>query len=120
MLRNRPDVVQDWSDEEVARRWWFLFRARKAAAGQPEEPTAADLQMLTEQKAAVAAGPGRRASDKGFLPVNLSEYLRLLDWTGRQTRPDRWGAIPGELAPILSRLQLKSVRLTPCLAPRPC
>ena len=22
VLRNRPDVVQDWSDTEVARRWW--------------------------------------------------------------------------------------------------
>ncbi len=52
------------------------------------------------------AGPGRRASDKGFLPASLSEYLRLLDRTGRQTRLDKLGAIPGELVPILSRLQL--------------
>jgi hypothetical protein len=22
VLRNRPDVVREWSDEEVARRWW--------------------------------------------------------------------------------------------------
>jgi hypothetical protein len=273
VLRNRPDVVQEWSDQEVARRWWFLFPGRKDAAGQPEEPTAADLQMLTadeerlaerrrrlsslswfmrclaepiarqsnredgctrrfwegrykcqrlldeaavlacsvyvdlnpiragvattpetsaytsayerikaaqplpptlgheaevtpafsipspgplpdgereiagvisapsltdspaqaerqnarvrpaaegrdgwlspvelqaKRKAAVAAGPGRRASDKGFLPVSLSEYLRLVDWTGRQARPDKRGAIPGELAPILSRLQLSA------------
>ena len=36
------------------------------------------------------------------------EYLRLLDCTGRQTRPDKRGAIPGELAPILSRLQLSA------------
>ena len=25
VLRNRPDVVAEWSDEEVARRWWNLF-----------------------------------------------------------------------------------------------
>ena len=48
----------------------------------------------------------RQLTNNGFLPVSLSEYLRLLDWTGRQARPDKRGAIPGELAPILSRLQL--------------
>ena len=239
ILRNRPDVVEGWSAEEVARRWWFLFPARKDAAGQPEEPTAADLQMLTadgerladrrrrlsslswfmrclaepiarqanredgctgrfwegrfkcqrlldeaavlacsvyvdlnpiragiattpetsqftsayeriqtvepspftgtdgsgrleqtgddcgcaapdrdswlspvelqlEAKPGVAAAPSRRASDKGFLPVSLSEYLRLVDWTGRQARPDKRGQIPAELAPILTRLQLSA------------
>ena len=25
ILRNRPDVVAGWSDEEVAKRWWQLF-----------------------------------------------------------------------------------------------
>ncbi len=238
VLRNRPDLVQAWSDQEVARRWWFLFPGRKDASGQPEEPTAADLQIVTADaerlgerrrrlsslswfmrclaepiarqanredgctgrfwegrykcqrllddaavlagsvyvdlnpiragvvmtpetsehtsayeriqtaqsvvsapadapvpaaRVEVAIGPaspardgwlspvklqpqgklagmtrGRRASDQGFLPVSLSEYLRLLDWTGRQARRDKRGAIPGELAPILVRLQLSA------------
>ena len=29
ILRNRPDVVATWSDEEVARRIWNLFPKRK-------------------------------------------------------------------------------------------
>jgi len=29
ILRNRPDVVALWSDEEVAKRWWQLFPLRK-------------------------------------------------------------------------------------------
>ena len=29
ILRNRPDIVAGWSDEEVARRWWKLFPLRK-------------------------------------------------------------------------------------------
>jgi hypothetical protein len=33
----------------------------------------------------------RRASNKGFLPLKLERYLELLDWTGRQTRPDKRG-----------------------------
>ena len=60
VLRNRPDVVQDWSDEEVARRWWFLFPARKDAAGQPEEPTAADLQMPAADGERLAERRARR------------------------------------------------------------
>ena len=35
VLRNRPDVVQDWSDEEVARRWWFLFSAPRCQTVSP-------------------------------------------------------------------------------------
>ena len=43
ILRNRPDIVDGWSDTEVARRWWMLCPARKTDDGQPEEPTQAEL-----------------------------------------------------------------------------
>ena len=29
VFRNRPDLAARWSDEEVARRWWNVFPARK-------------------------------------------------------------------------------------------
>jgi len=48
--------------------------------------------------------PARRASDKGFLPMTLDQYLKLLDWTGRQLRKDKAGKIPAEFEPILERL----------------
>ncbi len=32
--------------------------------------------------------------------------LNLLDWTGRQLRADKRGAIPQDLAPILERLHI--------------
>ncbi|QDS87367.1 hypothetical protein EC9_15450 [Rosistilla ulvae] len=48
----------------------------------------------------------RRSSCKGFLSMSLSKYLELLDWTGRQLRDDKRGAIPAELAPILTRIGL--------------
>jgi hypothetical protein len=51
-----------------------------------------------------------RPSNKGFLPMSLEEYLSLLDWTGRQLRSDKRGAIPRHLAPILERLRLDSER----------
>ncbi len=38
--------------------------------------------------------------------MSFGEYLNLLDWTGRQLRADKRGAIPQELAPILDRLHI--------------
>ena len=54
------------------------------------------------------SNPSRRASNRGFLPLTLDEYLQLLDWTGRQVRADKRGSIPGELVPILERLQVNA------------
>ena len=69
------------------------------------------MSPLEINEASDAVGPdasdcGRRASLKGFLSMSLSKYLELLDWTGRQLRSGKRGAIPSELAPILERLGL--------------
>jgi hypothetical protein len=50
------------------------------------------------------AAPHFRLTDQGVLPLTLDQYLEMLDWTGRQCRPDKRGAIPGGVAPILDRL----------------
>ncbi len=50
--------------------------------------------------------PGPRASNQGFLPISLEQYLSLLDWTGRQFRGADKQTIPATLAPILERLGL--------------
>ena len=54
------------------------------------------------------AKAGRRASDKGLLPITLEKYLELVDWSGRQLRTDKRGAIPDDLASILERLGISS------------
>ena len=46
----------------------------------------------------------RRAANKGCLQMTLDQYLKLLDWTGRQLRRDKAGRIPAEFASILERL----------------
>lgn len=67
------------------------------------------LAPLSLQEAATAPGPAAsvssaRCSDKGYLPLTVAEYLKLLDWTGRQVVAGKRGAIPQEFEPILSRL----------------
>ncbi len=53
---------------------------------------------------AQSSGSGVRASDKGFLSLNLSDYLKLLDWTGRQRVSVQKAEIPSDLDPILRRI----------------
>jgi hypothetical protein len=45
-----------------------------------------------------------RASDQGFLPIQVEHYVMLLDWTGRELHAEKRGAIPDHLAPIVDRL----------------
>ena len=52
------------------------------------------------------AGYPRQDSLKG-LPIRLTDYLELVDWTGRIFREDKHGAIEATLPPILERLQIE-------------
>jgi len=45
ILRNRPDIVAGWSDEEVAKRWWQLFPLRKNKDKTPAVPTESELKL---------------------------------------------------------------------------
>jgi len=51
------------------------------------------------------AGNLRRDMPAG-LPFRLTDYLELVDWTGRIIRENKRGAIPEHLPPILQRLQI--------------
>jgi REP element-mobilizing transposase RayT len=247
VLRTRPDVVDTWSDEEVALRWWRLFPKRRDEEGRPAEPEPQELRMLTGDEAVLAErrrrfadlswfmrclsepisrranaedhvtgrvwegrfrcqrlldeaailacsvyvdlnpiragiaqtpeesdytsvqqriearvtevaqiagssrrkgeaetagadgavrepdgwlcpvgvegdGPAkaernrhRRASNKGYLPLGFEDYLRIVDWTGRQVRSDKRGSIPCELLPILDRVGLRSQSWVDCV-----
>ena len=37
VVRNRPDIAGQLSDEEVARRWWNLFPGRKTEDDKPDK-----------------------------------------------------------------------------------
>ena len=40
------------------------------------------------------------------IPFHFTDYLELVDWTGRVIRADKRGHIPAHLPPILQRLQI--------------
>ena len=48
-----------------------------------------------------------KAGRHGFRPVSVDEYLKLLDWTGRQVVAGKRGAIDEAWPPILERLGLQ-------------
>jgi len=53
------------------------------------------------------AGNPRNDMPRG-LPFSLSDYLELVDWSGRIIREDKKGQIPAQLPDILQRLELDS------------
>ena len=85
-------------------------RAREPDGEQDDLLAAAWLAPVNESTPppdGLQAKHGRRASDKGFLPMSLEKYLLLLDWSGRELRDGKRGAIPPGAAPILKRLGLE-------------
>jgi hypothetical protein len=43
---------------------------------------------------------------KPFFRINQKEYFELLDWSGREIKQNKKGAIPNHLEPIFKRLQI--------------
>jgi hypothetical protein len=76
VVRNRPDVVQGWSDTEVARRWWFLFPKRRDDDGNPREPTDCELQMISADPVRFAAIRERLSSVSWFMRCLVEPIAR--------------------------------------------
>ena len=53
------------------------------------------------------AGNPRKDMPKG-LPFRLTDYIELVEWTGRIIREDKRGAIDASLPPILERLNIEA------------
>ena len=73
ILRSRPDVAKEWSDEQVARRWLRLFPKRREKDGSPADPEDFEISMITGDKKRLAEI--RLLSKKGTPNVRLDELL---------------------------------------------
>jgi REP element-mobilizing transposase RayT len=77
VLRNRPDIAGQWSDDEVALRWRTLFPQRDELTGEPREPDRHEITMLTADAERLAVLRSRLAS--------LSWFMRCLcEWVARK------------------------------------
>ncbi|WP_243748530.1 ATP phosphoribosyltransferase regulatory subunit [Pseudomaricurvus alcaniphilus] len=47
-----------------------------------------------------------KSDNQAGIHYSLSDYLQLVDWTGRVIRVDKTGSIPSKLPPILTRLNV--------------
>ncbi len=76
ILRNRPDVVAAWSDEEVAVRWLKVFPGRRLDE-QLAEPTDSDVNRLAADAERLSI-VRRRLSDISWFMRALSEPIARL------------------------------------------
>ena len=70
VLRSRPDVVAEWDDSEVARRWLMLCPERRDAKGKPAEPMESELNHIRKDKAKLKVIRSRLS--------DISWWMRLL------------------------------------------
>ena len=73
ILRSRPDVVETWSDKEVARRWLTLCPVRKDDEGQAKEPSEFEINSIVNNV--------QRLADIRVRLSDISWWMRLLSQT---------------------------------------
>jgi REP element-mobilizing transposase RayT len=67
VLRVRPDLARDCSDDELAQRWLRLYPPRNPASREPIEPSECDLNRILSDPARVAVIRQRFASLSWFM-----------------------------------------------------
>lgn len=91
VLRNRPDVLETWSDEEVAIRWLRVFPGRRIEE-HLAEPTDHDVQTLVRDKDRFAEIKERMADISWFMRALSEPIARMANkqdectgrfWEGR-------------------------------------
>jgi len=74
ILRSRPDIVEQWDNEEVARRWLRLTPKRDRHGNRVSEPTQSDLKALLNN-AKLLAEIRVRLSDVSWWMRYFSQYM---------------------------------------------
>ena len=88
-----------------------LNPVRAGMAKTPETSEHTSVQARIEGRDSALAPMAGEAPVEAFsLPVKKNEYLTLVDWTGRQLRNGKRGAVAEALPPIVERLQRSSPR----------
>jgi len=82
------------------------IRAKLALTPEASDHTSIKARIEAGDK---AIAPMQDDASDGFkLPITKTDYLELVDWTGRLWRPDKRGRIDGETPSIAQRLHIDS------------
>lgn len=112
ILRNRPDAVAGWSDDEVARRWWNVFPSRTERDGEPSPPQESDLMIFSGNAARLQEVRARLSSVSWFMrcvsgvqefevyasvcSTDSADRIKRLGFRRNPTTRISSGAYPGE------------------------
>jgi len=90
----------------------FTSVYERIQAWQTESAKNSADEVSAEQTTPPFLAPFHQAKEASetSIPFSLTDYLELLDWTGRAIREDKRGFIPEELPPILQRLKANPQR----------
>ena len=76
VLRARPDLVMNWTDEKVSLHWRRLYPPRDPATGRPAEPSEHVVSTITSNPARVAELRDRLASLSWFMRCSSEPIAR--------------------------------------------
>ena len=74
VLRSRPDIVAEWSDEEIAIRWLTMCPKKRHKDGSPKEPTPNQISEIVNDSERLAE-LRRRLSDISWWMKFTNEYI---------------------------------------------
>ena len=109
VVRNRPDLVRGWTDDDVAHRWCGLFSKRCDQRGQPPAPSEADLNKIKSDPERLAE-IRRRLSDVSWFMRAVAEPIAR-DANCEDEAPGRFWQGRFRSVPILDE-----AALTACMA----
>ncbi|MCP3976825.1 MAG: hypothetical protein GY720_20255, partial [bacterium] len=76
VLRNRPDLVAKWPDDEVARRWLLIFPRRRGPGGGGATPNDDEIADIVRDPSRVRRIRGRLSSISQFMQVHSQHIAR--------------------------------------------
>ena len=87
------------------------FRDKQHTTKHEQRKSAKAATVAAPKLAAFADDkPKSHANTESVLPIDFASYLVLVDWTGRALRHDKKGAIPDNVAPILTQLGIDTTQ----------
>jgi len=103
ILRNRPDVVAKWTDQEVAIRWLRVFPGRRLEE-HLAEPTQSDVEMLVNQPERMAVIRERLSDISWFMRATSEPIARMANRQDNCT--GRFWKRPSQCTPVLRLTRL--------------